>query len=372
MLRYIVKRLLWFVPTMFVISIVGFLLISKISIDPVGRLLAVTGDDFNMESVSSQKSRQILTEKYHFDLPLFYFSMDHLSSDGVNENQGIENHKTWDYYVPRLSYHGIENQYHYWLVGLLKGDLGRSLQDGRSVSASIWDRIFFTLGFSFLALLISYIIALYLGYIASIFGVRISKFISIVLFLIHSVPAFWLASLLISWVTNAGIDIPVFGVHEWSEELPFLDNVTSLAEHMYLPLICWSYSSIAFIYFQFNTSIDKELGSDYVRTAFSKGLGKKEVIKSHVIKNALIPLITIMAEILPSLVGGSIIIEVIFSIPGMGKYMYDAILFQDYPVVLAVLVMSSLLLLLSYLIADILYTWADPRIKSQFSRNGGQ
>ena len=109
--------------------------------------------------------------------------------------------------------------------------------------------------------------------------------------------------------------------------------------------------------------------SGYVRTAYAKGLLKKDVVKKHVSKNALIPMITITSEVLPYLIGGSIVIEVIFAIPGMGKYMYEGIIHQDYPVVLTVLVFSSVLLILGYLIADILYTWADPRIRNQFSKN---
>lgn len=359
MLKYIVKRLLWFVPTMFVISVVGFLLIAKISIDPVGRLLAITGDDFNMESSSATKSRRILTEKYHFDLPLFYFSLQAMSEEESSVKK----------YVPSLSFNGSENQYHYWLKGIVRGDFGKSMQDGRSVSATIRDRIFFTLGFSFLALLISYGIALYLGYLSNVLSFRMSKIVAVMLFMLHSIPAFWLASLLISWVINSGFNLPVFGIQEWNSGLSLYENLIGFVRHAFLPLICWSYSSIAFVYFQFSSSIEKQMDSDYVRTAFSKGLDKKKVIRGHVLKNSMIPLITIMAEILPSLIGGSVIIEVIFAIPGMGKYMYEAILFQDYPVVLAVLIISSFLLLLSYLIADILYTWADPRIKSQFSNN---
>ena len=276
----------------------------------------------------------------------------------------------WNNYLPELLWNGSDCRYHHWLTDMLSGNFGVSFQDGRPVSSAIWDRLFYTLLFSSLSLLIAYFVSIYLAlFVSSIKKNRMGNTVTVMLFFIHSLPVFWLAALLLSWVSSNSINIPTFGLHEWQNDMSFWTNFSLSLKHMLLPLICWTYSSMAFIYFQFKSGIENQMKSGYVRTAYAKGLLKKDVVKKHVSKNALIPMITITSEVLPYLIGGSIVIEVIFAIPGMGKYMYEGIIHQDYPVVLTVLVFSSVLLILGYLIADILYTWADPRIRNQFSKN---
>ena len=429
MFRYIRTRVTYFIPTLFLITLFGFLLITKSSKDPVTQLLTKVSDNGSLIDGSNLSLKKDLARKYHFDRPLFYFELNRLSSidtlervlniaerdflECLTETTGnvdlslsiyeelkksnhsfiyvsslstsaIEqlpiskvtvkklkgNESAWKSYLPGLSWNGLDCRYHHWLVGMLSGDFGISFQDGRPVSSAIWDRLFYTLLFSGISLFISYFVSIYLAlFVSSTSNKRLSSITTVLLFFIHSLPVFWLAALMLSWVSSYSINIPTFGLHEWQSDLSFWTNFSLSLEHMLLPLICWTYSSMAFIYFQFKSGIENQMNSNYVRTAFSKGLLRKYVVKRHVSKNALIPMITITSEVLPHLIGGSVIIEVIFAIPGMGKYMYDGIIHQDYPVVLTVLVFSSVLLILGYLIADILYTWADPRIKSQFLKN---
>lgn len=429
MLRYILKRVAYFIPTLFLITLFGFFLITKSSPDPIAQLLTKVSDNGSLIDGSSQDLKNDLAREYHFNRPLFYFEMNRMSSidtlervlnlvereylDQLTQVTGSDqlslliykelkangfsfrhvssltladvkvlpiseslkqqletNRSVWNNYLPVLLWNGSDCRYHHWLTDMLSGNFGVSFQDGRPVSSAIWDRLFYTLLFSSLSLLIAYFVSIYLAlFVSSIKKNRMGNTVTVMLFFIHSLPVFWLAALLLSWVSSNSINIPTFGLHEWQNDMSFWTNFSLSLEHMLLPLICWTYSSMAFIYFQFKSGIENQMKSGYVRTAYAKGLLKKDVVKKHVSKNALIPMITITSEVLPYLIGGSIVIEVIFAIPGMGKYMYEGIIHQDYPVVLTVLVFSSVLLILGYLIADILYTWADPRIRNQFSKN---
>ena len=135
--------------------------------------------------------------------------------------------------------------------------------------------------------------------------------------------------------------------------------------YMILPLICYTYSSLAFISKLTATSIHEQLGLDYIKTARAKGLSEKKIIYKHALKNSALPLITVFSSVFPSIVGGSVIIESIFTIPGMGLETLKAIISQDYPIVIAVITLSSVLTIFSYLLADILYAWVDPRIRNK-------
>jgi peptide/nickel transport system permease protein len=132
---------------------------------------------------------------------------------------------------------------------------------------------------------------------------------------------------------------------------------------MVLPLICYTYSSLAFISRLTSSSITEQLQFDYIKTAKAKGLSDITILWKHALKNSALPLITVFSSIFPSIIGGSVIIESIFTIPGMGLETVRSIISHDYPVVIAIITLSSLLTILSYLIADILYAWVDPRIR---------
>jgi peptide/nickel transport system permease protein len=133
-------------------------------------------------------------------------------------------------------------------------------------------------------------------------------------------------------------------------------------KHMILPTICLTYGSLAFLSRFVRGSTLEVIRQDYVRTARAKGLHEKTVIFKHVFKNTLIPLLTFMGLLLPTLFSGSIILESIFSWPGIGNLFFQSVLSRDYPVVLGLSFMTALLVLLSTLIADLLYAWADPRV----------
>lgn len=366
MLVYILKRLLYLILTFLIVSVLVFFLVRKAMPDPINQMLSLSNQSSLDKSETGLSLKKKIEQKHHLDLPIFYIEVEPFSL-GIQTRNDVE---IWHHFVPKVSWTGSENQYHLWLKRAMIGDFGTSFQDGRPILSSIGDRVFYTLLFSSISLFITYFFSFRLALFVSRLRIKaISTFTTSLLFLLQSIPVFWLAAILIYWISNNVPGFPVFGVHQWSSELSFAGNMVETIRYMSLPLFCWTYSSFAFIYFQFKAGLNGELVKDYVRTAFSKGASEKDVIRKHVVKNALVPLITIGAEILPKLIGGSVLIEVIFAVPGLGKFMYDGIVHQDYPVILAVVLFSSFLVLLSYLISDLLYMLVDPRIKKQFLSN---
>ena len=185
------------------------------------------------------------------------------------------------------------------------------------------------------------------------------------LFTLYSLPNFWVATLAIVYLGGGDFwDVfPVFGLQTIrSENWPLWDQIKDRAWHLTLPVICMTYYTFAALSRYMRASMLEVVRQDFIRTARSKGLSERLVIYRHALRNSLIPIVTLMADLLPALIGGSIVIEYIFSVPGMGQLTFDAVLSRDYPVVMAVFTISALLTLLGILIADVLYTVVDPRI----------
>jgi len=159
--------------------------------------------------------------------------------------------------------------------------------------------------------------------------------------------------------------LPVSGVQSIanSENWPLYKRILDWCFHLILPIVTMSYSSIAFLSKQMQNAMLETLSQDFIQTARSKGLSETEIIWKHAFKNSLFPIITLFANIFPAMVGGSIIIETLFSLPGMGFLLYQSIYARDYPVMIAVFTLSGFMTILGILIADILYKKIDPRIQ---------
>jgi peptide/nickel transport system permease protein len=155
---------------------------------------------------------------------------------------------------------------------------------------------------------------------------------------------------------------PAYGVGEIEDNMSFLQVVGVRAYHLVLPLICYTYGSLAFLSRQMRGAMVNALSQDYIRTARAKGLDENTVLWKHSFKNSLLPIITLFASVFPLAISGSIVLEIIFSIPGMGKLAYDALVARNYPVVYSVVMFSAILTLVGYLVADIMYALVDPRI----------
>jgi peptide/nickel transport system permease protein len=149
----------------------------------------------------------------------------------------------------------------------------------------------------------------------------------------------------------------------YDDDAGFFEKLFDSLPYIVLPLICYTYASFAYISKLTQTSLMEQLPLDYIKTARAKGLSDPAIIRNHALRNSLLPLITVFSATFPAILGGSVIIESMFTIPGMGLETVKAIISKDYPVVIAVITLSCLLTMLSYLVADILYALADPRIR---------
>jgi peptide/nickel transport system permease protein len=189
----------------------------------------------------------------------------------------------------------------------------------------------------------------------------------------YSMPSFFVGVLLLMLFANPDVIsiLPPSGIKpiEGYSDDSFFTKLLETLPYIILPLICYTYSSLAFISKLTTTTISQELVLDYIQTAKAKGLNEHKLIWRHALKNSLLPLITVFTAIFPSIIGGSVIIESIFTIPGMGLETVKSIIAQDYPFVIAVITISALATIISYILADILYALTDPRITLDTKRN---
>lgn len=272
-------------------------------------------------------------------------------------------------YLPKLYWYGFDNQYHQWLGNFLRGDFGISTRDFRPVADKIKDGLYWTLVINLTALFLAYLLSIPLGvWSARKKGTKTDRRISLTLFLLYSIPAFWIATMLIIYFTTPTYGMnwfPSYGLGNSSLSAgdSWWQVFTERVAHLILPIFCATYATLAFITRQMRAGMVEVLEQNYIRTARAKGLSEQKVIWKHAFRNALFPLITILGAQLPALIAGSVILEVIFSIPGMGSLMFDSIGTQDWPVVYAVLMIGAVLTMLGILLSDLLYAVVDPRVR---------
>ncbi len=285
-----------------------------------------------------------------------------------------EKHKRINLYLPALSWHGLDNRYHQWLKHLLQGNPGISYYDKQPVLKKIRPALFWTVLINFFAYLLAFLIAIPLGvYMAVHENTKFDKTVSLVLFGLYALPRFWTATLLLTFFTTAyyasWLDLfPGPGLGDLSASAPTIKRLAERSAHLVLPVFCLAYPLLAFIARQMRSSMINALQSEYVLAARARGLSERRIIWKHAFRNALFPIITIAASVLPASVAGSVVIEQIFAIPGMGLLMYESILRNDWPVVFAILLLGALLTMLGLLLADLLYAGVNPRVR--FKRQG--
>jgi peptide/nickel transport system permease protein len=258
----------------------------------------------------------------------------------------------------------LHEQYVVWLLGMLRGDLGRSLVDGRSVAESIATRVPNTLLLAGLVLVLDYAIALPIGVLAALQHRRLfDQIVNVYAAVVVATPGFWLAIMLIL----------LFSVQFQSWGLPWLpsggmytigsggDPLDRLA-HLILPTVALMLPGQAGLIRYTRSAMLEQLGQDYVRTARSKGLARYRVT-FHAFRNSLLPLATLLGLTLPALFNGALLVEVIFSWPGMGQLAYTAAQQRDYTVLMALVVSGSALVIIGNLLSDVLYGLLDPRVQ---------
>ncbi|TNF25574.1 MAG: ABC transporter permease [Bacteroidetes bacterium] len=493
MLKYVLRRILVFVPTLVAITLLGFVIMISAPGDPVERMVvaAQSGGEVGSQTANQIEQKKFWNRKLGLDLPIFYFSLSSMAQSDTlyriydrNERESLSRladrygnwqavsdffmaidalnaaHSTlkvdsamaqgfpfdkvkedinqsffessalkatysenvidaklavlteiyqapymthfrprledvkskleamrtsatpWKKYVPVVNFYP-QNQYHRWIFGdgnwltgkgreftsgVIRGDFGTSYRTKMPISEVISIKIFWSFFFTIVSVFMGYLVSIPMGIHAAVNkGSRFDNITTVIVFILFSIPSFWLATVLlmtfsnpdvIHWFPASGVE-PVRG---FAEDAGFMEKWGARLPYLILPAISYTYSSFAFLSRTMRVSMLEIVNQDYIRTARAKGLGERAVVYKHALRNALLPIITVFANIFPVAIGGSVVLEVIFTIPGMGNEVYQAIVNQDYPMVVAVFTITGILTLIGYLVSDVLYAVADPRI----------
>ena len=259
----------------------------------------------------------------------------------------------------------LPEQYFNWLKKLVRFDFGRSFVDNRPVIDKIKERLPITIAINVLAMIVIFLFSIPIGIKSAVKrGSLFDKVTTVFVFLGFAAPSFWLALILMSFFgVRLGI-LPISGIMSLDfENLSMVGKTLDIAKHLILPVSVASIGGLAGISRYMRQSMLGVISQDYIRTARAKGLPESQVIYKHALRNALLPIITVLGLSIPALISGSVILETIFSIPGVGRLMVESVFARDYNVIMAGLFVSALLTLVGNLIADVGYAYADPRIR---------
>ncbi|MBN2283103.1 MAG: ABC transporter permease [Deltaproteobacteria bacterium] len=322
MIRYVFRRLLTMVPLLIGITIICFIVIHLAPGSP-------TDLQTEMNPNVSAEARERFMAMYDLDKPLHV-------------------------------------QYLLWVKKLAVLDLGESFStDHRPVVDKIAERIPITITINVLSMVLIIVIAIPIGVLSAVRRDSLfDKITTVVVFVGFAVPTFWLA-LLLMILFGIHLDwLPISGIRSLNAEyLSPGAAVLDLAKHLLLPVLLSAFGGLAGLSRYMRSNMLEVIRQDYITTARAKGLSERVVIYRHALRNALLPVITILGLSIPGLIGGSVIFETIFAIPGMGQLFYMAVMSRDYPVVMGILFIGAILTLLGNLIADVSYALADPRIR---------
>ncbi len=334
MLIYLLKRIFWMLPLLLGISLISFFIMHLAPGD-------ITTSEASFNPKASEESRQKLRALYNLDKPIIV-------------------------------------QYGLWVKRMASLDFGHSFashqrpvfwqsrdKDGQVTPGMIQEALPITLLINVLSLLFIIGIALPLGVISALKQNQwADRSITLFVFIGFAIPGFWLALMLMYWTGVQHSWLPISGLESMGHEnLAWPAQILDTLRHLILPVFISAISGLASISLFVRNGMLDVLHQDYITTARAKGLNEHHVIYRHALRNALLPLITIFGLSIPGLIGGSVIAESIFAIPGMGKLFYDAVLMRDFPVIMGILSIGAILTMLGNLLADISYAWADPRVR---------
>lgn len=306
----------------------------------------ITNNEAAFNPKASEESRQKLREMYHLDKPVIV-------------------------------------QYGLWLQRIATLDFGKSFashqkpvfwqttdKHGNTTTGMIQEALPITLLINVLGLAITLTLAIPLGILsAKKYLSWQDRSITLFNFIGFSIPGFWLSLLLMYWLGVVNNWLPISGLHSLNyETMDTWGKIKDTLSHLMMPVIIPSITGLAGITMFIKNGMLDVLQQDFITTARAKGLNEHAVVYQHALRNALLPLITIIGLSIPGLIGGSVIAETIFAIPGMGKLFYDAVLMRDFPVIMGILTIGSALTLIGNLLADIAYAWADPRVRRGVAR----
>ncbi|MEW6443498.1 MAG: ABC transporter permease [bacterium] len=329
MRRYILKRLLFIFPTLLGITMVTFAIIQLAPGNPALLKIHMTRQGGVADQAVARQIVEQTRKLYGLDKPLAV-------------------------------------RYWIWLKQVATLEFGTSYKDQRPVKDKIREALPITLQLDLISIFLSYLIAIPIGVYSAVKqdtpGDRIS---TVVLFMLYSLPNFWVATLLIVYLGGGDYLnlFPIYGVSSFdADQWPLWKRLADRAWHLVLPVACLTYGGLASVSRYMRAGMIEVIRQDYILTARAKGLSEKIVVFKHALRNSVIPIVTFLAFLLPSMIGGSVIVESIFSIPGMGKLGFEAVLSRDYPVIMGIATISAFLTLVGMLLSDLLYVLIDPRI----------
>jgi len=466
MSRYILKKILMIVPTVFLLALLVFFISQFVPGDNVDAYLELNGSILNEEGNTIDEEYANIAKKLKLDLPSFYFSIhpelypDNLhkfkiypnyklrkslldkykdwsrinkvfanigvlknalvnTDDSIKnqfdyrqfkmlfkelDNSGnysdfesnakiLSNHSFADYYndemnnfqisydelknskakvsqiIPRFSWYGSNNRFHNWFGQVLHLNFGTSIIDGQKVFTKINSSLKWTLLYILIAFIMTFGIAIPLGiYMSSHSDSYITKFLDWKLLGFHSVPLFWLSTLAVIFLTSSEITemfnvFPSIGLGNIDTDMNWLTQMKIALPHLILPSLVIALHSGAYLTTLIKRSMQKEMDEKYFLAILSRGIKRKTTILKHIFPNSILPLITLIVVSLPASLAGSVVTEVVFNIPGMGRLLYNSILAYDWNVVFAIVLLIGIATYISYVIGDILYVYFNPKVK---------
>lgn len=322
MFKYIAGRLLGMIPLMFGITLICFFVIHLAPGDPA-QFLASMNPKF------SDTAYQKFEKLYGLDKPL-------------------------------------PEQYLIWLKKVVKLDFGESFTpDGKTVTQKIVERMPVTIYLNLAEMVLIFLVALPLGVLSAYRqNTFFDRSVTVFVFVGFAVPTFWLALLCMYYFGVIKGWLPISGLTSYN--FPYMSlpqQAMDIIWHAFLPVVISVFGGLAGLSRFSRNSMLEVLNEEYVTSARARGLSENKVVFKHALKNAMLPVVTIIGLSVPGLIGGSVIFESIFGIPGMGQLFYQSVMSRDYPVIMGILVMGAVLTLIGNLISDISYALVDPRIR---------
>lgn len=321
MTAYIIRRLLLIIPTLLLVSMIVFGMVRIIPGDVLSIMVAQRQSETALTPPGVELTTEILKEALGLDVP-------------------------------------IHVQYGRWLSGVVRGDLGVSLWTQRNVTDQLAEKIPISFELGLLAVIIAMLIALPVGIFSAIrqdtWGDYLGRTIAI---LAISLPSFWIATMVIVYPSIWWNWVPAL------EYIPFFKDPLGNLLQFIIPAAIMGMVMSGTVMRMTRTMMLEVLRQDYIRTAWSKGLTERTVIMRHALKNALIPVVTIIGMMTPILIGGSVILEQVFNLPGVGRWVVEAVGSRDYPIISGINLVIATVVLAANLLVDLTYSWLDPRIR---------
>ncbi len=361
MILYILKRIFLLVPTLIGITFITFLIMKLAPGDPRMMKLMFSQKGMSPEVLSSYLN----SAEPPIQLSAGYLDFSKVVSSKIHGNElPSEEQSTFK----GLKWVGENSLFYFkWVKNILVLDFGRSFKDQQPITEKIAAALPITLLINFITIVLIYSISVPLGIWSALNkGTVLDQVIMVKLFVLYSLPTFWVATILLKYFAGGEyFDLfPLIGYKSDNfEHMGMMAKIADVAWHLVLPVVASTIGGFAFLARFSRSNFLDIIKQDFVRTARAKGLDNNTVLYKHALRNAMIPFVTLMGTLLPGLLGGSVVIEQIFNIPGMGMLSFEAVLGRDHNLIMGISTIGAFLTLLSLLISDLLYVIVDPRIR---------